>query len=348
MAAIRKEVFHKHASVNTIMHCMYGYYFLGLRKTQLARIYGKRPSTITNWIERYERDGIYNRKEREKVFLKFPEEQRKWVIELYKTNPVLYIDEARDMFQRHFLRTISKQSIHKILHAEGFTWKMIERRAMQIRETDIIHFFFELASMKWDLHQLVFLDEVSFDSRDMLRNRGYAPVGERILYRGEFRRRPRTSLLCFLGQNGLIDSFITDGTFTRKSFFECCRALARSNRIQKHPGVYSLWILDGARIHCHRSIVEFLRSVGIIVVFLPAYSPFYNPIEYMFGYVKRYLKRNYVENSSRSLSIVISEALEHFKHFDFTSVFRYFPGGIFDASVGLNHDIKQFDFGKKR
>lgn len=349
MATIRQEVFHKHATVNTIMHCMYGYYFLGLTKIQLSRIYGKNYSTVANWIERYERDGFYLRKVREKVFLKFPEHQRKWLIELYKKRPVLYLDEARDLFRRHFFQEISKQSVFNILHAEGLTWKVIERRAIQIRQDDIIHFYFELTSFPWDIHQLVFLDEVSFDSRDMLRNRGYAPVGERVIYRGEFKRRPRTSLLCFLGQNGLIDSFITDGTFTRKTFFECCRSLANSNKVQQYPGFHSVWILDGARIHCHRSIVEFLRSMGIHVVFLPAYSPFFNPIEFMFGYVKRYLRRNYVENSSKHLSIVISEAMDEFKSKDFTRVFRkcgYFPGGIFNPSVGLNENVKQFDFGK--
>lgn len=185
----------------------------------------------------------------------------------------------------------------------------------------------------------------------MLRNRGYAKVGEKLIFRGEFSRKARVSLLCFLGQTGILETFHTEGTFTRARFFDCCRKFANSGLVFRHPGENSVWILDGARIHCDRHIIEYLRSLGIYVVFLPPYTPFFNPIEFIFGYCKKKLQRNYVENSPQILT-TISATLNSFCDFDCTKVFRkcgYLPGGKFNPAIGLNQSIKSlgFDYSNK-
>lgn len=330
MADIQRKVKHQHASCNTVYHCLYGYYYLGFSKDKLAKIYAKHRTTVSNWIRMYEENKIFERKEREQVYLQFNSDQRRWLVDLYKNCPILYLDEAKSQFKQTFHKTISTSSISRILHAEGLSWKVLERRAIQIRMMDIYRFVSDMAIVTWDIHTLVFLDEVSFDNRGMLRNKGYAPVGEKIVYRGEFVRRPRCSMLSFVGYNGVLETFSTEGTFTREKFFNCVRSFATAGLVQRNPGAYSVWILDGARIHCHKSIVEYLRSLGIVVVFLPAYAPFYNPIEFFFGYLKKYLKRVYVENSRKDLTAVIAGALRHFKNYDCTRVFAkcgYLPGG---------------------
>ncbi|OWZ04489.1 Serine/threonine-protein kinase [Phytophthora megakarya] len=55
--------------------------------------------------------------------------------------------------------------------------------------------------------------------------------------------------------------------------------LIRGKTVHQYPGRGSVWILDGAKIHCHPDIVYYLRSLGIISIFLPCYCPFYNPID---------------------------------------------------------------------
>ncbi|XP_029709522.1 uncharacterized protein LOC115255535 [Aedes albopictus] len=347
MVGIRENVFGQHASVNTVYHCLYGYYYLGIRKCALAKIYAKHHTTISQWIRRYEENKYFGRKERAKVYLQFGAKERSWIVDLYKNCPILYLNETKEQFERTFHKAISTASINRILHSEGYSWKVLERRAIQLRQQDIYRFHSDMSTVSWDIHNLVFLDEVSFDSRGMLRNKGYAPVGDRLVYRGEFIRRPRCSMLSFLGSNGIIETFSTEGTFTRKVFFDCVRSFALSGVVKRHPGQYSTWVMDGARIHCHKAIVEYLRSLGINVIFLPAYAPFYNPIEYVFGYLKRYLKKTYIENSSKDLTITICEALAHFKDYDCSKIFKkcgYLPGGSFDPSIGLGQDMKTFGF----
>lgn len=181
----------------------------------------------------------------------------------------------------------------------------------------------------------------------MLRTKGYAPIGEKLVYRGEFVKPPRCSLLSFLGYNGILETYSTDGTFTRAKLFDFVRQFISSGYVKRHPGQCSVWIMDGARIHRHRSIVDYLRSMGIIVIFLPAYAPFYNPIELVFGYLKKYLKRKYVVNSSTDIAIIIANAFKYFKDKNCVNIFRkcgYLPGGTFDPSKGLNQNMREMGF----
>lgn len=82
----------------------------------------------------------------------------------------------------------------------------------------------------------------------MLRSKGYCRKGERLYFRGaEFNRKPRESLLCFLGMNGLVDCFRTEGTYDRHTFADCLMELVLRNRgIHVYPGTHCVVILDGA------------------------------------------------------------------------------------------------------
>lgn len=334
---ILNNVRNKQASVNTKYYCLYDYYFLGLSRSQLGILYHKSKTTISSWIAAYERDGSLTKSQRTSVFSKFDKTKRQWILDLYTRRPVLYLSEARQLFFEHFGVSISAASVCLILHAHKMSWKALERRALQIRQEDIMRFSNELNSFPWSVEQLVFLDEVAFASREMLRNRGYGRVGQSLIYRGEFQRKPRVSCLCFMGQTGILESYETEGTFNRKKFFDCCVKMAlHSGMVNKYPGKHSVWIMDGARIHCDKNIVMYLRSIGIIPIFLPAYCPFYNPIEIIFGLVKRFLRRHYKENDKTPLSLTVAAALTKFMIHPCTGLFRKcgYAGGIFDPSVG--------------
>jgi hypothetical protein len=126
--------------------------------------------------------------------------------------------------------------ISVILHSSGLTWKVLEVRAIQISKSEVIRFAKELLSFLWLLENLVFLDEVSFDNRDMIRRKGFVMKGEKLFYRDEFNRKPRVSLLCFIGVSGLLDTFLADGTFDRIEFARCCESFAlKSGQVFQFP-----------------------------------------------------------------------------------------------------------------
>jgi transposase len=280
----------KRASDDTKYLCLYNYYYLTKSQTELSTIFKKSTKTIARWIQDFERNGSFSteNQEKSKNLRKIQEEHRDWIEQKFKINPMLYLEDAKKMFEKHFGVEISRSTICRILAERGYSRKHIERLAIQIKKGEIIHFFNEMSCFHWDLFSLLFLDEVSFDNRDLLRTYGYAIIGEKIIHRGAFIRQPRLSLFCFLHQQGILEAFETKGTFRRKIFFECCQKLALSGKVQKFPGKASIWVMDGARIHTDRHIIDYLRCLGIVPVFLPPYCPMYNPLELIFGYVKRY------------------------------------------------------------
>jgi hypothetical protein len=243
---------------------------------------------------------LVTQKERDNVYTKYGVEKREWLLELYQRSPILYLDKAKQLFDRQFSARISKSYISIILRESGLSYKMIQRRAIQITTFDVLRFSQELQEHAWLIHNLVFIDEVSFDNREMYRKRGFGLKGQTVVFRGEYCRKPRVSLLCLLGVTGILDIFSTEGTFDRNLFIDSLREFALKNdQASTFPGPNSLWIMDGAKIHCHENVVHYLRSIGIIVLFLPAYCPFFNPIELVFGYVKPKLRRYLVEGSRK-------------------------------------------------
>lgn len=307
----------KQASENTIYHVLFGYFFRGITIKDLAHMYSKDRTTISRWIKRYEDKGDVTRKKSLlAMYRKFDELQRSWLVDLFKARPVLHQNEAALLFFEKFRVQISTSSISAILSEAGMTWKVLERRAIQIQLEDVVRFTNELLSFPWLLDNLLFLDEVGFDKKSMMRKRGYAVKGQKLIYRGEFIRKPRTSLLCFIGVNGMLNCYETEGTFTRLKFVNFCRRFATEfdSKVQQYPGTYSVWIMDGAKIHLDKNFITYLRSLGIIVIFLPAYCPFFNPIELVFGFMKRELEANYIENSKIDIRMFIGEVVNEFSN----------------------------------
>jgi transposase len=335
-----------HASVNTKQHCIYMYFFLGISKTKLATLFNKAESTIGEWIKRYEDGEGLGRKKRDILYVRYGTEKREWLVKLYEKRPILYLDEAKYLFDIHFNSNISKSSISVILSEAKLTWKVLESRAIQINQRDVLRFAKELLSLPWILQNLVFLDEVSFDNRTMIRKKGYARKGERLIFRGEFNRKPRVSLLSFVGVNGLLETYHTEGTFNRTKFMECCRDFALSSgKVKQYPGNCSVWILDGAKIHCDANAIYYLRSLGNIPIFLPAYCPFFNPIELVFGMVKRKMDRRYDRSSKIDLVVAIAGVMNTFVNHSFDPIFRKCGYSSTGFNAGVAFQVKLSELG---
>jgi transposase len=177
-----------HASENTKYHCLYMYFFQGISVSDLAKYFLKHHSTIREWIYRYENGEGVSLKSRYAVYKNFGLEKRVWIVDLYRRSPVLYLEEAKLKFIENFNASISASTICIILKESGLTWKVLERRALQIKIDDVSRFCSDLINTPWILENLLFLYEVSLDNRGMLRRKGYGFVGQKLVYRGEFNR----------------------------------------------------------------------------------------------------------------------------------------------------------------
>ena len=340
-----------HASIEVKYHAVYVHFFLGKSKKEVARCFNKAPSTVGEWVKEFKEHDGFNPKERKVKFRKLTPEKRQWVLDYYNKNPVAFLEETKDAYREQWGQEVSTVSIWRILRAAGLTWKVLhccltvldtiavsprpiiyppiaqklERRAIQIRMDAIVRFLQELDSIDWSPANIFFLDEVSFDNRGMRRTHGYGQKGAPLVVAGEYARFPRVSMLCFISINGLVDAFTTEGTFTRKSFLDCCLEMLARPDVTAYPGPGSVWILDGAKIHCHPNIVQILREAGIVPIFLPPYCPFWNPIEIFFGIVKRKLRRSYAEGKlkPKELEGFVNDVMFDFIGEDFTNLFAH-------------------------
>jgi transposase len=292
---------------------------------ETAEYFGISERTIFNWMSQYKAgNGVRRMKTKDKSDSKFTEEMKDKIISYYDELPTIYMDEVQVKFRHDFDIDISTAAIHRFLDERGYTRHKLERIAKQRSITEQIRFSEEMRSFKWFPEMLMFLDESGVDPEDCRRTHGYGPKGKSLVFRSEFNRGSRESLLCIIGAGGLLQAYHTEGTFDRLTFFGFLRDfITNSPHVHQYPGPNSVLIMDGASIHRDANIVGWCRLMGIYVIFLPAYCPIYMPIEVFFGWMKRRLKRFYVENSGRKLLDFIGTVLGEFKNCSMLNIFRH-------------------------
>jgi len=313
------------------LQCVYGVLVLRFDKDDMSSLFQVCRSTINRWIKQYEEEGSISRRQSITTPSKLRDCHTDWIVSHISANPLDSLHQIKVLFQEEFRgMTISISSVWKVLSARGFSYQVLERRALQTKRSKICEYAVEFNSLVPLLDQLVFLDEVSFDNRSMLQKRGYFKRNGTPVFHGVFRRSERHSLLAFCNINGLLEVFRTEGTFTRVKFFNSLRTLIRSGKICGWPGRNSLWVMDGAQIHMCTDIIHYIRLCGVKIIILPPYCPFYNPIEYLFGFMKEFMKSIY--HTWGTESDVMLQAIERFSQYDMEAIFSKcgYHDGYFD------------------
>lgn len=319
-----------HASREVKLHAVYAKLYVGLSLKAIAVAFGKSPQTISTWVQRYLATGDVLRKIQPRNSRKIFIEHQTWILKYVNQFPLSHLSEIRDAFASRFFH-VCISTIYHVLVQNKYTKKVIEARALEIQQSEVVRFTLEVNIVCPLPFQLLFLDEMSVDSRSMKRKRGWFQRGSVPYCRQSFTRSERLSVLSFLGVEGLLDSFLIESTFTRAIFFACIKEFLQKNVVSPYPGLHSVWIMDGASIHMDENIVEFLFTVGVVVIYLPPYCPFYNPIEIVFGLVKGALKKFYERKGTERL--LLTTVLDNFSSRDFESIFQkcgYGLNGLFD------------------
>lgn len=187
-----------------------GYYPLDYPVRELAYVYYKSEKTTRNRIRFFEASGTYERTTIASGY-EFTAAQWEWLSGYSQRNPLAYLDEVQTEFKRVFHISISKTTVWSIISEHGLTFKGLVRRAMYSKEQDIFRFVEGSGQIDRSHQKLVFLDEVSFNNRGMIRKMGYS-----LAVRGDFQRKPRVSILAFNSARGLFGYYDTYGHWTEK------------------------------------------------------------------------------------------------------------------------------------
>jgi transposase len=335
-----RQVDGTHASEDTKLRAMKMVFEDKIATKDVATIFSVSTSTMYAWVEKFTRTLSVARCSNPALRDgSFTEEHRDKIVAYYMKKPTIYMDEVQVKFKRDFHLSISTATICRILKERGMTRKKLERIAHQRSIIDQIRYSAELAGIFWLPEMLTFWDEVGFDNRDCWRKHGYCLMGLPLQFKAEFTRKPMVSLLCVLGAEGLLQSYHTEGTFDRLTFFGHLQHFVLTS-CHPYPGKNSIIILDGASIHRDENIVNWCRSKGVYVFFLPAYAPIYNPIENFFAMVKRELQRQYSEESKISLTQVIANVLATYVNYNMRGIYRHC--GYTSLGFDLTKNDKEF------
>lgn len=211
------------------------------------------------------------------------------VVGLLLEDPSMYLS---DVCQKIMMLTgieVSPATICRIIHRNGFTRKKLHHVALQRSVECRGKFFAEV--LFYDVHQFVWVDETGSDRKNCMRKFGHAlsgesPICHRILHRGR-----RISAIAAMSTNGLVAYDLVQGSVNGEMFLEFIQGkLVPEMLPYDGENPQSILVMDNCSIHHVQPVLETLRLMGILVLFLPPYSPDMNPIEEMFSSIKYYLK----------------------------------------------------------
>jgi hypothetical protein len=190
------------------------------------------------------------------------------------------------------LPNISLPTICRALrHDLNLSRKVLEKRARESIPAQILEYYNKLAPVYSYPEQLIFIDETSKDGRDCLRRHGWSRINQPAVVHQPFQRGCRVSALAAFDTSGFFAWACTDGTFTRQKFHDVFIKHICPH-LQPWPMPRSIVILDNAKIHMYRELVQAIHRSAAILIFLPPYSPQLNPIEQGFALLKQFLKKH--------------------------------------------------------
>ena len=164
--------------------------------------------------------------------------------------------------------------------------------------------------------RLIFLDE-TWAKTNMVRLRGRAPVGERLIAKAPHGHWQTTTLIAALGFEGICCSTLVDGAIDA-DLFEAF--VAQVLVPQLRPG--DLVVLDNLSSHKRTRTRRLVEAAGAELLFLPPYSPDLNPIEMIFAKIKQSL-RSLACRTRESLWSAMQGVLDQVTTSDASNCFRH-------------------------
>lgn len=135
-----------------------------------------------------------------------------------------------------------------------------------------------------DPANIVYSDETGIDDNEVP-NYGWAPRGERCYSLKKAERKARYNIVAALNMNQLFAPFLFEG-YSTASTYETYVEQVLIPRLK--PGM--VVIIDNARFHKSKKVIELIEAAGCRIIFLPPYSPDFNPIENWWATLKNKIR----------------------------------------------------------
>ncbi len=248
-----------------------------------------------------------------------------WLLELVQQEPDLTLEEIQCRLLAEHQHKAGLGSVWRFFDRHGISFKKSLRAAEQDRP-DVA-----AARTSWAEHQpkldpelLVFIDETG-TSTNMVRLRGRAPRGERLVSKVPHGHWKTTTFVAALRSNAFTAPCLIDGPMNGDAFLAYVEQILAPSLI---PG--DIVVMDNLSSHnCQRPPSD--RAAGARLFYLPPYSPDFNPIEQLFAKLKAALRKA-AERSVESLWNCIAVLLDIFPPNECANYFR--NSGLLRTSSG--------------
>lgn len=141
-------------------------------------------------------------------------------------------------------------------------------------------FKIKIEKYKSEGRAIVYVDESGF-AHESTRSHGYSKIGERCFGKLDWGAKGRTNVIGAL-LNGLL---VTVALFSFNVDSNTFSAWMTQDLLPNVPK-NSVIVMDNAKFHKRKDILESISSTGCIPEFLPTYSPDLNPIEHSWAQIK--------------------------------------------------------------
>ena len=206
----------------------------------------------------------------------------------------IYLREIQEkLYTNHDIK-LALCTINLSLHRLGYSWKVMDKRALE-RDEERRSIFQARIHSVYTPDQLAIVDEMGANCFTDSRKRGWARKGSRTKEKTKQNRGKNYSLIAAMNTDGMIAKRAIRGAFDYDEFsdFIFSDLIPLMN---PYPGENSVIVLDNFRIHHAVDFLTMMERFGLILEFLPAYSADYSPIEPSFNQIKAHLRSNAESN----------------------------------------------------
>lgn len=281
----------------------------GYSVDQIAGIYEVDRDSVSNWLDRWDDDGIEGLHDQEGRGRKpiLNEKEQKQAIKIVEKDP-RSSNRSLSKIEKKTGKKISRDTLKRILKKGNKSWKRIRRSLrgkrdevdFQVSKAELEDFRAQAATGKIDLY---YFDGVGF-TLDPSVPYAWQTIGETIEIPAA--SSDRINVLAFYSTDNRFHPFIFEETIDSEIVIACFDSLCQV--ITKLTFV----VIDGAPVHTSDAFQARLKGWedrGLYVYLLPAYSPELNLIEILWRMIKyHWLPLNAYESYKallRMLNIVL-------------------------------------------
>ncbi|KAF7696428.1 hypothetical protein CDIK_1893, partial [Cucumispora dikerogammari] len=273
-------------------------YNQGLSASRISSDLGLPRSTIHEIIKLFHTEGrILTKKRGGDYRTKLSEENKLYIRGLVDNDPTLTLRAiVEQLFSEKNIR-VDDNTVARCLSGFHYTLKQLISIPDRRNSTDTIEKRFlyaeDITQLLFEIEDknLIFLDEVGFCVVSRTK-RGRSVSGTSPVINVPAIKSRNISVIAAANKYGMIDCHINNNPVTGENF----KAYLLNLKIKLlESGIENpVYVLDNARIHHYRGLVEVLNSEGIVLKYLPPYSPMLNIIENCFSKWKNFVVRSRV------------------------------------------------------